>query len=419
MVLKTNKCCCCKCLIESGTGCCTCVPERICIVADPPPYCMDDPTCGHTAALEWDEESQEYSGVMCGIDLRFYFELIGGQCKLCLESYCAGLTGDYVICHDVECRDIQEMELTYEFDASDCGDEDCEDLVLTVTADKIREVKFCDPCLCTPECLCFSAFLYEGDTIDGLPLCSVTEVVCTEDQSYDRICWQWNPSWPDFGPNKCEAENPPAIDVDLCLKADDYGRCGMTLTGTVDGQDVDDADACGGYEPPPPAPPSEDPKLICPDEGYSTCVLTEDERAVLISALPARCTECVGFTLCCAGVPVPIELIGTVDVYVPASDCLCAQGVEFTFTWLGEIDRTRWVSNEQEVCGHLWQFELNCAPFEGTWDLTFFCDGIENIDKPLLLSGWTCDPFYLEFSPIPAVLCVDNCGWSGGIVITE
>ncbi len=414
MALKTNKCCCtCDgCFIWSGGECCQCIPERICVRAQSgDAYCNCEDV---TVSISWDDESRSYAGFVCGIDVRLYFKEVYGECMLCLESYCAGLTGDDALCEAVDCSYLPNMELTFDIDASDCGDEECTDVTLTVTPEKLIEVSFCSGCPCVPECICFYMDVFDGNAMQGQPICSATSVVCSDDDGrYEPICWNWTSDWPE------ECDLPGSIDVELCLVADETGQCSLKLTGTVADTDVETAYECGGGDP--PESPSNDPRPVlvpggepCPDGfGYSACFVTDEGNAVWITAFPARCRECTH--QCCCGINAD-QIFATItnaagcwtNKWSPKQCCNCADGLVVVMDKVSQCtgpNVSSWIGSA-EFCSSTIELELICRTGDNdptNWDLNFSLGGAPPCNFALVFNpeeASTCDPFHLVFTDI-------------------
>lgn len=323
MALKTSKCCCCPQCTSRTADCCTCVPRHICVrVYTSSPRCFCEDT---TARASWDEDSRQYAITICGIDLRFYFDTVDGVCSLCMDSTCASVSHQ---CIPVDCSNLRDLDVTFSLDASDCGDDECDDMSVQVTVDDWLDVTFCDGCRCAPKCICFYAEIYEPEFQPG-PLCSHSEVVCYEDPVVDEVCWLWDTVWPD----ECVFSGDRDIDVSLCLQTGALNSCQLQLTGTVNGQNVVTAEACDGglYETPAePHMPVTTQNQDCPDGFlYETCFKVNDgARYVYLRATYARCGSCPA--PCCCEITNDVlyaTITNAVGCGPPTSQCCdCADG---------------------------------------------------------------------------------------------
>ena len=336
MGMKSQKCCCCP-SCTTKAGCCKCVCRRICVTFTPDAEINSDYFPCEEVSTEVEYDGEAWVGSVNGIDFRYYFENVYGDCYFKLRSIALGfdegnerawLVGD-------DAYSIQCSNPITSVDVGAYGDECSAGVLTTACASKVVP-RHCTGCDCVCECLCIT-YARGGCVASG------------------KACWDGYGNW--RVTLQCGAyADPVEIVIALFARADtcdDYvdPYCDKTDRTCVLLMSLDNEPG-GAAEP------------TCPDISATWTLGEYGETPTVITARCAVCNEdCTPeVTPCCEGYAIPETMFCTMEGYITVYDNFASGAIVFdqycnttTYSMARQGDGYIWISddiaNTPCVCG--------------------------------------------------------------------
>lgn len=375
--------------------CCRCVPESLCVIIDASASGSCSCSGCEPFAIACTGDAVWSETITCSsltIDVTFTIEKEGEICYLFLASECLGLTGvnrqkKVLATDDGKCLD---WGVTFDVDASDCGDSNCDDISLVVSPIKLipnPQSERCDGCT---NCRCFPYQLCIGFTSDNN--CTLMQGLI----DFDFVTETWTGTVTPKGNHGEQCIDPITVTV-TPGKDEDTGKCTLALSYS------------GGLS-------GEGDVVVIDDETCPTLLSVVWEIGDdTITAASSTCLSCAFDGCCPNGIPTTLEAtIENVD------NLSAVDGLTVTLTydefascpgWEGSVavgdgcDEIQLllccdVDNECSADCRAWTLQVSLIPEE---------ESVCEYDFTATLGTCECDPFEVVFSAIGELTGISTC----------